>query len=96
MILNKYLFQANKMVTKQNRLIVIGLVILRHTMSNLSLAFLYTPWKKKKKKKKKKQKNKKTDQKKGKKKKKKKKKTRKYKKADQWHGKSKQKILSEL
>ena len=62
MILNKYLFQANKMVTKQNRLIVIGLVILRHTMSNLSLAFLYTPWKKKKKKKKKTRKYKKADQ----------------------------------
>ena len=62
MILNKYLFQANKMVTKQNRLIVIGLVILRHTMSNLSLAFLYTPSKKKKKKKKKTRKYKKADQ----------------------------------
>ena len=34
MILNKYLFQANKMEMKKNRLIVTGLVILRYTMSN--------------------------------------------------------------
>ena len=34
MILNKYLFQANKTETEKNRLIVIGLVILRRTMSN--------------------------------------------------------------